>query len=265
MSITKAILLTIALISVFALIQVGLLLPLKSLNSNYPVIAKILVELSSWLGFLFSYLIIFYYFGRKELRKLKVPTVKSLSFPVIFYILLIAIGLELFDRPFWDITKIIDLYNEKDFLVDYPGYYEYDIFIIYQIVSAILIAPIFEELFFRKFLLGSLLKRYNSLIGLLVSSLCFALIHIETPNNLIPTFTFGVVSGIVFIKTKRIMYSVLLHLLMNSFWLILLLIGKSYYQWIYSLNFNFIYWVIPLLGGVLVIIATRKIPTIRNL
>lgn len=261
MSITKAILLTLGLVLVFAIIQMGILFPTKYLFSSYPIVSENLMELSTVLGFLFSYLILFYFFWKQEFQKIRIPKPLNLQFSLLIYLLLIAIGLELFDRPFWDSDKIVNFYSDSQFLVDYPGFYEYDSLIIYKIFSAVIIAPIFEELFFRKFLLGNLLKRYKRLTGLIISSFCFAIIHIETPDNLIPTFLFGLISGLIFIKTKRILYSIILHFIMNSFWLISLLIGAKYYQWVYSLNFNFIYWTLPLIGGILLIIGVRKITT----
>ncbi|MBS3738464.1 MAG: CPBP family intramembrane metalloprotease [Psychroflexus sp.] len=52
-------------------------------------------------------------------------------------------------------------------------------------------------------------------ISIVLSSLLFSLIHWEKLNNLIPTLLFGIISGLIFIKTQRIVYSILMHFLFN--------------------------------------------------
>ena len=261
MSISKAILLTILFALIFATFQIITLLPFKNFISSNPNLAEHLFGITTIFGFLISYSIIFYFFWKPKLFDFEEETLKYLK-PINFiYLFLIAFGLELFDRVLFDLDKLKDFYFNEENLIDFPGYYGIKISNIYQAVSAILIAPIFEELFFRKYILGKLLLRNNKTISLLTSSLCFSLIHIETPNNLLPTFIFGIISGLIFIKTKKIIYSIFLHLLMNSIWLSLLIYGEKYYNWIYLLNFNFIYWSLPLIGIILTSFGIYKITT----
>ncbi|MFC0519132.1 CPBP family intramembrane glutamic endopeptidase [Mesonia maritima] len=264
MSIFKAILLTFLFILIFSTFQIITLLPFKDFLSSNPDLAEHLFGIITILGFLISYSIIFYFFWKPKLFDFKEETLKYLK-PINFiYLFFIAFGLELFDRVLFDLDKLKDFYFNEESLIDFPDYYAINISNIYQAVSAILIAPIFEELFFRKYILGKLLLRNSKIIALITSSLCFSLIHIETPNNLLPTFIFGIISGFIFIETKKIIYSILLHFFMNSFWLALLLYGENYFNWIYQLNFNFIYWSLPLVGIILGSFGIYKITTANN-
>lgn len=264
MSILKAVLLTLLLMLIFVLFQIGILLSIKNLHDTAPQIFEHIAGLSIVLGFLLSYSTIFYFFWKSKPVSAKILNLKSYKPSIIFYLFIIAIGLYSFDQAFWDFDKIYNTYYNIDFVNDYPGYYQLEITFVYKIISAILIAPIFEELFFRKYLLSNLLKRYHKNVAIGIASLCFALIHIETPNNLIPTFLFGIISGLIYIKTKKIGYSMILHLIMNSFWLILVLTGDDYYLWILGLEFNLIYWILVFTGLALTIIGTKKIITGKN-
>ena len=133
--------------------------------------------------------------------------------------------------------------------------------LIYRIVGVLIIAPIFEELFFRKYLINRLLKENSKKITLITSSICFSLIHFETPSNLIPTFLFGIASGLIFIKTNKIGYSILFHLICNSLWLIDLVSGDKFYNYLLGLKFNSTYWIIFVLGIIISYFGLKKITT----
>ncbi|MDX1373252.1 MAG: CPBP family intramembrane glutamic endopeptidase, partial [Nitrososphaeraceae archaeon] len=54
----------------------------------------------------------------------------------------------------------------------------------YRAFSAILVSPVLEELFFRKFLFTGLLRKYSQTSSIIISSLCFSLIHLPQFHNL---------------------------------------------------------------------------------
>lgn len=127
---------------------------------------------------------------------------------------MVSIGLILINRPFWDFTKIVNFYRRGEI---YTNSFtpQFDSQFVYSFISTLIIAPVFEEFFFRKFLLQKLSERNSSAISLIVSSLCFSLIHLETPNNLIPAFISGLVFGVIYLKTKKIGYTIAMHFIIN--------------------------------------------------
>jgi len=77
------------------------------------------------------------------------------------------------------------------------------------------IAPILEELVFRKVLFGSLYKRTNFFIAAIVSAFIFGIIHGE-PEHLLIYASMGLVFSYVYVKTKRIIVPIIVHMAMNS-------------------------------------------------
>ena len=75
--------------------------------------------------------------------------------------------------------------------------------------------PFVEEVFFRGFLLGSLLNRFGHWPALLVSSGTFALFHIQ-PGLYVPTFLLGLAFGWVYLKTRSIWPAIFGHTLHNT-------------------------------------------------
>lgn len=76
-------------------------------------------------------------------------------------------------------------------------------------------APILEELIFRKIIFGTLYKRMNFFLAVLISSLLFGVLHLELQHILI-YFGMGVALAYVYVKTKRIIVPILVHMGMNA-------------------------------------------------
>jgi membrane protease YdiL (CAAX protease family) len=81
------------------------------------------------------------------------------------------------------------------------------------VIYAVIIAPIVEELIFRKILLDKL-RRFGDLPAILITGLAFGIFHF----NLLQFF-YATVIGIMFayitIRTNRIIYAIILHMMMN--------------------------------------------------
>lgn len=77
------------------------------------------------------------------------------------------------------------------------------------------VAPILEELVFRKVLYGSLYKRYNFFFAALVSAFIFGIIHGEVEHLFVYTLM-GLVFAYIYYKTKRIIVPILVHISMNT-------------------------------------------------
>lgn len=85
---------------------------------------------------------------------------------------------------------------------------------IFIILPAIL-APVLEEIIFRKIIFGSLYKKMNFFLAALISSLIFAIIHMDLAHTLIYA-TMGFVFAFLYVKTKRIIVPIIVHAGMNT-------------------------------------------------
>jgi membrane protease YdiL (CAAX protease family) len=84
------------------------------------------------------------------------------------------------------------------------------------VLAGVLVAPFSEELFFRGFLFGGLETRYGWKKAALVSSLLFAIFHLNLPS-LVPTFILGGIFAVMYHQSKSIWPGIFLHFLMNAF------------------------------------------------
>ncbi|WP_223703380.1 CPBP family intramembrane glutamic endopeptidase [Sutcliffiella deserti] len=94
-------------------------------------------------------------------------------------------------------------------------------------IFAITIAgPILEEIIFRKIIFGSLYKRFNFAVGLIISSLIFAVVHQDFKHLLI-YFVMGGIFAFLYVKTNRIIVPIIAHVAMNSFVVIVQYVFKD--------------------------------------
>lgn len=82
-------------------------------------------------------------------------------------------------------------------------------------VIPMIIAPILEEIIFRKIIFGSLYKRTNFFIAGLLSAFIFGIIHGE-PKHILIYAGMGFVFAFLYVKTKRIIVPIIVHMAMNS-------------------------------------------------
>lgn len=96
--------------------------------------------------------------------------------------------------------------------------------------SIVILGPIIEELIFRKAIYT---LAVNKILGLVISSLAFGLMHtigynyspIELLINTIPYITSGVIFGILYIKTDNIIAPIFMHALLNGLSFLLIIGG----------------------------------------
>jgi len=86
---------------------------------------------------------------------------------------------------------------------------------IFILIPAI-IAPIMEELIFRKIIFGSFYKRMNFFFAGLLSALIFGFVHGE-PQHILIYASMGFVFAFLYVKTKRILVPIIVHAAMNTF------------------------------------------------
>ena len=83
----------------------------------------------------------------------------------------------------------------------------------FVIFMTVVLAPVFEELIFRKFIMDRI-SQYGEFAAILFSSLCFAVFHMNL-YQFFYTFGFGVVLGYLYVRTGRILFAIITHSLFN--------------------------------------------------
>eukprot|EP00850_Spirogloea_muscicola_P009925 SM000057S18355 [mRNA] locus=s57:169432:170637:- [translate_table: standard] len=87
--------------------------------------------------------------------------------------------------------------------------------VLYVVVVSIC-APIWEEVIFRGFLLASLTRYLPVWAAVGTSALAFALAHFSL-QRLLPLYFLGIVIGVVYVRSRNLLASMVLHSLWNTF------------------------------------------------
>ncbi len=108
-----------------------------------------------------------------------------------------------------------------------------DDLLIYSLITMVIIAPLFEELIFRRILIGNTFASKKVLVPRIIMSVSvFAMLHVfsEFSSGVIPFLfslaTYLIISGsftLIYVFTSRMLYSVLAHILNNLLAALLLL------------------------------------------
>ena len=83
------------------------------------------------------------------------------------------------------------------------------------ILTVTVIAPIYEEVIFRGILLKGMASKINPILALVVSSLFFALVHLNVPQG-INAFLLGLIIGAIYLNTGSIYLCIFAHFFNNS-------------------------------------------------
>lgn len=86
--------------------------------------------------------------------------------------------------------------------------------IILLILFVAVINPIFEEAFFRGYLVPGMARRYGRLNTVVFVAVLFGVIHLN-PTQIISAFVFGLVLNWVMLDTNNLYYAILAHCLYN--------------------------------------------------
>lgn len=89
-----------------------------------------------------------------------------------------------------------------------------------HMLSAIIVAPIVEEMFYRYVLLRLFLRTYRSpLLAILYSAILFTMLHgqiIIRPILIVPYLISGIVFGYLYYKSNSVWFCILMHSLTNA-------------------------------------------------
>ncbi|HHT96950.1 MAG TPA: CPBP family intramembrane metalloprotease [Clostridiales bacterium] len=128
---------------------------------------------------------------------------------------------------------------------------------IFFIIYGVILAPIVEEIIFRKLLLDKI-RRYGDLIAVLTSGIAFGLMHMNLHQFFYAT-ALGIMFAYITIKTNTIRYSIAIHMLINlSATIMGLLLAKEEYV-TYAIIFVLIYLTVLTAGICLLLINFKKI------
>lgn len=125
---------------------------------------------------------------------------------------------------------------------------------VYAIFSIVVIAPFYEELLFRKFMLGGLLKKVKPVYAILISSFFFALIHMNWLQG-INAFILGIIAGWIYYKTESISLSIFAHFVNNFYALSIGILHETFLS-------EPVLWANGLLcfaGGMFILFAKRRL------
>lgn len=124
----------------------------------------------------------------------------------------------IFDSLLFSITMVLGLNYPLNFLInqlsenkDMDGAIS---ILSLMSLGAVFIGPVIEELIFRGIILNGLKVKYGNNLALLLSSVLFAIIHVQ-PAQIITAFFMGLVFGYIFIKTNNLGLVILLHSIAN--------------------------------------------------
>ncbi len=81
-------------------------------------------------------------------------------------------------------------------------------------IGLVLITPVLEEAFLRGLILNQFLKRYNVWLSLFITSMYFALAHINL-THFEYYFVWGILLGFIYYKTNSLFFCIILHLILN--------------------------------------------------
>ena len=97
--------------------------------------------------------------------------------------------------------------------------------IIIAFISAAIISPVYEEIFYRGFLYRWLRTRLGLIAALILSSLIFTIVHIPTYNVMPVNFLSGVIFAWAYERTSSVWPPVIIHGLTNGLMVLLTVTG----------------------------------------
>jgi membrane protease YdiL (CAAX protease family) len=157
----------------------------------------------------FLYIPIIFY----ALKKSKINILNNLRFPnfkICGMLILLAVSFRILTFP---LSTPIEF--SHFFLNGRMEYFKFkplvfDINFIIKFIQGFILAPVFEEIFFRGILLQQFLKRYSPSKAILLSGLLFVFAHFRLLDAG-ALIVYGIIFGYVFYKTNSIVASILVH------------------------------------------------------
>ncbi len=120
-------------------------------------------------------------------------------------------------------------------------------------IDIILLAPVTEELFFRKGLYGYAREKLNISIAVILTSLMFAAVHEYNLQGFLCVFFGGIFLALIYEHSGNIMYSICSHMMLNVFVCIANALKEHGLSLYYNLNGYIIYTLPVILTAILLV------------
>lgn len=166
------------------------------------------------------------YYAIKIMKKDNNIDIKNrINFKTINYKYLLGTTLFIMSLSFllnYILINLIGLKNESNILgkLDFGG--------ILMIITVVIIAPIFEEIIFRFAIIEKIKTKYSDIIAITLSSVIFALIHSYGLLGSISIFIMFIIIAYIYVRTKNLIYPIVIHFVNNVINAILQII-EAYY------------------------------------
>lgn len=119
------------------------------------------------------------------------------------------------------VAMIVECFVKKDYLTTGNMEQDYSILTMEQkilfAIASVIVAPIVEELIFRGILFGGMRKVFSFTISVLVSSICFGMLHGNSLLTIASATCAGIVLAWVYAAQNDIMNNIVLHGAYNGF------------------------------------------------
>ena len=195
--------------------------------------------INTFIYILFS--VLAYFFIKKQKPSL---SNELISFKNIFVVIVLIFSFRVFEDPILRMEIIVGKLMIPDKVENNSLSMVSNVI---TFINIIVLAPLFEELFFKRIILN-FFDRKKFLIGMLISSIGFTLIHINPINwnsitsvQLLAFFLFGLVSCIIYFR-YGLFHSILFHSGYNLLWFIANVGLIEYWKILKNLNFGIGYW-----------------------
>jgi membrane protease YdiL (CAAX protease family) len=84
------------------------------------------------------------------------------------------------------------------------------------VFSAVLLAPVVEEIFFRGIIQSMLRQQIGRpWIAVIITATVFGLMHLAVPYSVPPLIFFGITAGYLYERTGRLLAPIVFHMLFN--------------------------------------------------
>ncbi|MGE5456900.1 MAG: lysostaphin resistance A-like protein [Methanococcaceae archaeon] len=194
-------------------------------------------------------------------KRTDIPGNFSLNFPAIRIMGVLAvlvITLKIIATPFFYSELHFKALNEGNLMINSFDLREPEASTVFKFLHFVILAPIFEEVFFRGQIQTLMMKRYSPAKAIILTSVFFAILHLK-PDNLVALFVCGLIFGMVYYRTQSLGAAVFLHFSYN------LLDFFSVYKTIiamdqmFLLNFLAFLLSIVVMSGILIYLGTNPV------
>ncbi len=190
----------LVIVSMYIIIQFGVYIVLNSISKFTKTDSEIIFNI----GRIISIFIIFY-FSEKQTNFEKYYST-AFNFSHVMKNVVIFILFEL-------LAIILNICLNSIVMTQKPKTLN-SIFCFLDFINIVLISPIIEEIFFRWYLISRMRQQCSRLSCILVSSITFALFHLDI-KTIIFCLVIGIFLSYIYLKTKNIYFSIFFHFINN--------------------------------------------------